>query len=72
MEIVRRDPAGGDLADFRARGVRARDALKGNLEGVAPVPDAIKFDMPVKIVIKDAGREDKDGNSYLAYFFQPA
>ena len=46
--------------------------LKGNLEGVAPVPDAIKFDMPVKIVIKDAGRKDKDGNSYLAYFFQPA
>jgi len=36
------------------------------------VPDAIKFDMPVKIVIKDAGRKDKDGNSYLAYFFQPA
>ena len=33
MEIVRRDPAGNDLADFRARGVRARDALKGNLEG---------------------------------------
>ena len=33
MEIVRRDPAGGDLADFRARGLRARDALKGNLEG---------------------------------------
>jgi uncharacterized OB-fold protein len=46
--------------------------LKGNLEGVSPVPDAIKFDMPIKIVIKDAGRKDKDGNSYLAYFFQPA
>ena len=46
--------------------------LKGNLEGVSPVPDAVKFDMPVKIVIKDAGRKDRDGNSYLAYFFQPA
>ena len=33
MEIVRREPAGGDLADFRARGLRARDALKGNLDG---------------------------------------
>jgi len=32
LEIVRQ-PAGGDPADFRARGVRARDALKGNLEG---------------------------------------
>jgi uncharacterized OB-fold protein len=52
--------------------VEGGGTLKGNLEGVAPVPDAIKFDMPVKIVIKDAGRKDKDGNSYLAYFFQPA
>jgi NADH-quinone oxidoreductase subunit B len=34
LEIVR-SPAGGDLADFRARGIRARDALKGNLEGDA-------------------------------------
>jgi NADH-quinone oxidoreductase subunit B len=33
LEIVRRDPAGAELADFRARGIRARDALKGNLEG---------------------------------------
>jgi len=45
--------------------------LKGNLLGVEPKPEAIKFDMPVKIVIKDAGRKDKDGNSYLAYFFEP-
>jgi hypothetical protein len=46
--------------------------LKGNLLGVEPDPAKIKFDMPVKIVIKDAGRKDKDGNSYLAYFFEPA
>ncbi len=46
--------------------------LKGNLLDVNPVPDAIKFDMPVKIVIRDAGRKDKAGNSYLAYFFVPA
>jgi NADH-quinone oxidoreductase subunit B len=32
LEIVRQ-PAGGDPADFRARGLRARDALKGDLEG---------------------------------------
>jgi NADH-quinone oxidoreductase subunit B len=32
LEIVRQ-PAGGDAADFRARGLRARDALKGDLEG---------------------------------------
>jgi len=46
--------------------------LKGNLLDVNPVPEAIKFDMPVKIVIRDAGRKDKAGNSYLAYFFVPA
>ena len=34
MEIVRQ-PGGGDVADFRARGLRARDALKGDLEGAA-------------------------------------
>ena len=28
--------------------------------------------MPVKVVFRDAGRKDKDGNSYLSYFFTPA
>jgi hypothetical protein len=28
--------------------------------------------MPVKLVYRDAGRKDKDGASYLAYFFTPA
>jgi uncharacterized OB-fold protein len=46
--------------------------LKGNLLDVNPVPEAIKFDMPVKVVIRDAGRKDKAGNSYLSYFFVPA
>ncbi|HEY1707448.1 MAG TPA: Zn-ribbon domain-containing OB-fold protein [Rhizomicrobium sp.] len=46
--------------------------LKGNLLGVEPDPAKIEFDMPVKVVIKDAGRKDKEGNSYLAYFFEPA
>ena len=31
MELVRREPS--DPANFKARGIRARDALKGNLEG---------------------------------------
>ncbi len=47
-------------------------SLKGNLLGVDPDPAKIKFDMPVKVVIRDAGRKDKEGNSYLAYFFEPA
>jgi len=45
--------------------------LKGNLLGVEPDPAKIKFDMPVNIVIKPVPQKDKDGNSYLAYFFEP-
>jgi uncharacterized OB-fold protein len=45
--------------------------LKGNLLGVDPLPDKIKFDMPVKIVIRQVLQKDRDGNSYLAYFFEP-
>ena len=45
--------------------------LKGNLINVEPDPKNLKFDMPVEVVIKDAGRKDREGNSYLAYFFQP-
>jgi len=46
--------------------------LKGNLLDVEPDPAKIKFDMKVKVVYRDAGRKDKEGNSYLAYFFIPA
>ncbi len=46
--------------------------IKGNLINIEPDPDVIKFGMPVEVVYDDAlGRKDKDGNSYLAYFFQP-
>jgi uncharacterized OB-fold protein len=45
--------------------------LKGNLINIEPDPKNLKFDMPVEVVIKDAGRKDREGNSYLAYFFQP-
>ena len=46
--------------------------VKGNLIDFPPSPEAIKFDMPVKVVFRDAGRKDKDGASYLAYFFTAA
>lgn len=47
-------------------------AIKGNLINVEPDPEHVTFDMPVEVVYGDAlGRKDKDGNSYLAYFFQP-
>lgn len=47
-------------------------AIKGNLIGVEPDPEKIAFDMPVEVVFDDAlGRKDKDGNSYLSFFFKP-
>ena len=47
--------------------------VKGNLINVEADPKNIEFDMPVEVVFDDAlGRKDKDGNSYISYFFQPA
>jgi uncharacterized OB-fold protein len=46
--------------------------VKGNLINVEPTPEKIKLGMPVEVVFKDAlGRKDREGNSYLSYFFQP-
>ena len=47
-------------------------SVKGNLVDIVPSPEALKFDMPVKVVYRDAGRKDREGNSYLSYFFVPA
>ena len=47
-------------------------AIKGNLINIEPDPEKIEFGMAVEVVYDDAlGRKDKDGNSYIAYFFQP-
>lgn len=46
--------------------------LKGNLIDVEPDPAKIPFDLPVEVVFGDAlGRKDREGNSYLSYFFRP-
>jgi uncharacterized protein len=46
--------------------------VKGNLMDVDPDPANIEFGMPVQVVYRDAlGRKDKDGRSYLSYFFVP-
>ena len=46
--------------------------IKGNLINIEPDPDKIEFSMPVKVTFGDAlGRKDKEGNSYLSYFFEP-
>jgi uncharacterized protein len=47
--------------------------VKGNLIDIEPKPEKIKLGMPVEVVYKDAlGRKDKEGNSYLSYFFRPS
>ena len=46
--------------------------VKGNLVDIEANPKNIEFGMPVEVVYRDAlGRKDKDGNSYLSYFFKP-
>jgi uncharacterized protein len=46
--------------------------VKGNLIDVEPDPAKIEFDMPVEVVYGDAlGRKDREGNSYISYFFKP-
>ena len=46
--------------------------VKGNLINVDADPEKIKFGMPIEVVYKDAlGRKDRQGNSYVSYFFQP-
>ena len=46
--------------------------VKGNLVDVDVDPQNVSFDMKVKIIFKDAlGRKDKDGNSYISFFFAP-
>lgn len=47
--------------------------VKGNLINAGSDPAKIKMGMPVRVVFQDAlGRKDREGNSYLSYFFEPA
>ena len=44
----------------------------GDDQQTYPTPAKIKLGMPVEVVFKDAlGRKDREGNTYLSYFFQP-
>jgi hypothetical protein len=45
--------------------------VKGNLIGIEPVPEKIKLGMKVELVYKVAPTKDREGNEYLAYYFQP-
>ncbi|MEZ5596919.1 MAG: OB-fold domain-containing protein [Pseudomonadales bacterium] len=46
--------------------------LKGTLLEVEPDPEKIAFDMPVKIVYREAVPVGGGGKPYLTYFFVPA
>jgi uncharacterized protein len=46
--------------------------VKGNLIGIEPVPESIRFDMPVKTVFQPIEKTDSAGNVYIGYFFAPA
>ena len=46
--------------------------VKGNLIGVEPVPEKIRFAMPVKTVFRPVEKTDSEGNTYIGYFFTPA
>lgn len=45
--------------------------VKGNLIGIEPTPEKVKFGMPVDVVYQIAPRKDKEGNEYLTYYFRP-
>jgi uncharacterized protein len=46
--------------------------IKGNLIDVAPTPENVHFDMPVKTVFQKLDQTDAQGNNYIGYFFAPA
>lgn len=45
--------------------------LKGNLEGVAPKPEAVAAVRRVRVVLHEAAARDAKGRRYLTYAFQP-
>lgn len=45
-------------------------SVKGNLLGVAPDPEAIRFDMPVRVVFRGAETANAEAAGYVAHFFE--
>jgi uncharacterized protein len=46
-------------------------SVNSNIVGIEPKPENVKFGMKVKMFTEKVS-EDKEGNSYIAYKFQPA
>jgi uncharacterized OB-fold protein len=53
--------------------VRMQDGvfIKGNLEGVAPTPEAIAFDMPVRLEFEAMDARDEQGGRLIRPVFRP-
>lgn len=45
--------------------------LKGTLIGVPPEQDAVPYDLPVKVVFREATPVNRPGETYLTYAFTP-
>ena len=43
--------------------------LRGNLEGVAPDPAALAFDLPVRLAFRESDQRDAAGHPFLVYTF---
>lgn len=46
--------------------------LRGNLVDIDPSPDAVTYDLPVKVVFRDCGQTDASGATFLSHYFIPA
>jgi uncharacterized protein len=46
-------------------------SVKGNLLGVEPDPQSIRFGMPVRVVFHGAETANADAAGYVAHFFEP-
>ena len=46
--------------------------VKGNLLEIEPVPEAIRFGMPVRMVFRGAEIANSVGEGFIAHFFVPA
>ena len=45
--------------------------VKGNLINIVPEPEKIQMGMAVEVIYQIAPTKDREGNEYLAYYFQP-
>jgi len=46
-------------------------SIKGTLLEAEPDPARLPTDMPVKVVFRDTGQQDKEGRHFLSHFFVP-